>query len=75
MRGLAGWLVDNRDGDLGLLEAGLIERGHALLAGLLGAALATAPAGEGGQERDCPGCRVRMRGLGRREKWLHLSVR
>lgn len=74
LRGLAGWLVENRDGELGRLEEGLIERGNALLCGLLGAALATAPAAEGWRERKCGGCGGRMRSLGGRAKWLHLSL-
>ncbi len=74
VEGLARWLVEHREADLRELEEGLIERGHALLMGLLGAVLRDAPAAQGWQERSCGECRGRMRGLGQREKWLHTSL-
>ncbi len=74
LEGAARWLVENRESDLRELEQGLIERGHALLMGLLGLVLADAPAAESWQERACAECKSKMRSLGRREKWLHTSL-
>ena len=74
MEGLARWLVEHREADLRELEEGLIEKGHTLLMGLLGAVLRDAPAAQSWREHSCAECKGRMRGLGEREKWLHTSV-
>ncbi len=74
LKGLARWLVEHRETDLRELEEGLIERGHALLMGLLGVVLADAPATETWQQRVCAECKGELRGLGRRSKWLHTSL-
>lgn len=57
-RQLAVWLVEQREADLRTLEAGVLEHGHTLLRGLLGAVLATAPAANlppSGHLSDLPG--------------------
>ena len=71
---LVRWLVENRERDLAQLEQGLLERGHGLLMGLLGRAVESSPAAESWRERACAGCGGRLRGLGKRPKWLHTSL-
>ncbi|MGN6757670.1 MAG: ISKra4 family transposase [Thermomicrobiales bacterium] len=73
-RDLATWLVDQREADLRTVEAGLLERGHALLGGLLGAVLAGAPATTAPVPPTCPACHAPAQRLGMRDKVIHLTL-
>jgi len=73
-RQLAAWVVAQRGADLRTLEAGLLERGHALLRGLLGAVLAGAPAAAAPVPAVCPACGGPAERLGARAKTLHLTL-
>lgn len=73
-RELVAWLVDQRGADLRTVEAGVLERGHALLRGLLGAVLAGAPAATTPVPTACPDCQAPAQRLGARAKTLHLTL-
>ena len=74
LEGLVRWVVSHREMELGQLEQGLLERGHQLLLGVLGQAVESSAAAEPWRERECAGCRRRLRALGALPKWLHTSL-
>lgn len=73
-RELAAWVVGQRAADLRTLEAGLLERGHRVLRGLLGAALAEAPTATQPVAAACPACQGPGWRLGQRAKTVHLTL-
>ena len=74
LRALVGWLVEQRGADLRELEGGLTERGHRLLAGMLGA-VSAARAGEAPRAApQCPTCDGVAEWRRERPKTLHLLL-
>lgn len=72
-RALVAWALAHRAADLATLAAGLLVRGHAVLRGLLAAALAAAPAAGLPPGPVCPACDRPAQRLGVRPKALHLT--
>ena len=73
-RAVVAWAVAQQARDLRTLEAGLLERGHALLRGLLGAMLAGAPAATAPVPPRCPDCHAPAQRVAARVKTVHLTL-
>jgi hypothetical protein len=71
---LVGWLVEQREANLRTLEAGLRERGQAVLCQLLERVLVTSPAALSRAARPCPHCQQPLVDLGPRPKTIHRTL-